>query len=692
MIDRLSRNRKRRNPGFAVLIALCLAAQNSSAAAATADFFVSPQGRDQWSGRLAEPDGNDGPFATVARARDAVRDLLKSRQEAQPVRVVLRGGTYYFDQPLEFGPDDSGTEQAPVVYTAAVGEQVVLSGGRRIENGHGGELHGMKLWVADVPEAKAETWRFRQLFVNGQRQPRTRLPKQGEYQIEALPDVVIANETWDKPVRRFVYAGTEIQRWHNLVDVDVVAPCRWVDNRLPIQEVDPDKRLVTFDRSSVFNLVELYHTQPSTYWVENVLEALDTPGQWYLDRPLGRLYYLPVGGQDMATAELVAPRLAQIVRVVGRSDAQVRFLRFEGLTFAHTEWQPPADWAASSQAAADVPGALFLTHATRCTISQCRVEHVGTYAVEVGAGCRDIEISHNRLTDLGGGGVKVGHESQRTTVADNEIVHAGRLFMSAVGVWVGHSAENNIIHNHIQDLHYSGISVGWQWNFGPSKAVNNIVEHNHIHDLGHGLLSDMGGIYTLGRSPGTRLRYNVIHDVKARAYGGWGIYPDEGSSEILVENNLVYRCSSSPFFAHINRQITVQNNVFAFGEQCQVERAGAAPGPEQEYVFRRNLVYYRQGQLVGYWDPQNRNFAYENNLYWNASGAPVTFSGKTFAEWQAAGQDKNSLIADPLFVDPEHGDFRLRPDSPAARIGFQPWDLSLVGPRSLPVVEKGSDS
>jgi hypothetical protein len=299
----------------------------------------------------------------------------------------------------------------------------------------------------------------------------------------------------------------------------------------------------------------------------------------------------------------------------------------------------------------------------------------------LGEGRADVAITHNRITDLGGGGVKVGHGSTRTVVADNEIGHGGRLFVSAVGVWVGHSPENQIVYNHIHDLHYSGISVGWQWDFKPSKAVNNLVEHNHIHDLGHGLLSDMGGIYTLGASPGTRLRYNVIHDVKARAYGGWGIYPDEGSSEIVIENNLVYRCSSSPFFAHINRNITAQNNIFAFGEQCQVERAGATAGPHLEYAFRRNIVCYDRGQLVGYWDPQNRNFAYERNLYWNASGAPVTFSGKGLAEWQAAGQDKETVFADPLFADPKKGDFRLRPGSPATKIGFEPWDLTAAGPR-----------
>ena len=676
------RTRKRRLPGLVILTGL-VAAQTALASTQTVDFFVSPQGQDRWSGRLADPDGTNGPFATVSRARDAVRALVKSRKKPQPLRVVLRGGTYWLDEPLEFGPEDSGTEQGPIIYAAARGERVILSGGRQLKTGYWGEANGHRAWLVDIPEVQAGTWRFRQLFVNGERRPRTRLPKEGEYQIEALPDVAITDDAWEKQVRRFVFSGTNIQRWYNLRDVEVVAPCRWVDNHLPILAVDADKHIVTFDRSSVFNLVELYHTKPSTYWVENVFEALDVSGQWYLDRPQGRLFLLPAKTEEPVSAELVAPRLTQLLRIVGRPEAPVRFLRFEGIGFAHTEWQPPADWAASGQAATDVPGAIFLTHAVRCGIIQCRIEHVGTYGIELAAGCREVEISRNQLLDLGGGGVKLGHESRRTIVADNEIAHGGRIFMSAVGIWVGHSPANQIVHNHIHDLDYSGISVGWQWDFKPSAAVTNLVAYNHIHDLGHGLLSDMGGIYTLGFSPGTRLVCNVIHDIKARAYGGWGIYPDEGSSGIAIESNLVYRCSSAPFFAHINRNITVQNNIFALGEQCQVERAGAVAGPEQEYAFLSNIVFYRQGQLVGYWDTNNRTFACERNLYWNASGAPITFYGKSLEEWRAAGQDRETIIEDPGFRDPEHGDFRLRPHSPALRIGFQPWNLTTVGPRSI---------
>jgi hypothetical protein len=117
-----------------------------------ADFFVSPRGKDTWSGKLADPGASDGPFATVARAREAVRALRKALKEPRRVRVVLRGGTYYLDAPLEFGPEDSGTEQGPVVYAAAAGEKVVLSGGRRVAGGRWGEVNGHRAWVVDIPE------------------------------------------------------------------------------------------------------------------------------------------------------------------------------------------------------------------------------------------------------------------------------------------------------------------------------------------------------------------------------------------------------------------------------------------------------------------------------------------------------------------------------------------------------------
>jgi hypothetical protein len=673
-----------------------------------ADFFVSTHGNDRWSGKLANPVGKDGPFATVTRARDAVRALLKTNAEPRPISIVLRGGTYYLDSTLDFGPEDSGTQQAPVVYTAAPGERVVLSGGRRLEGGRWSEVNGRQAWVVDIPEVKAGTWRFRQLFVNGERRPRTRLPRESEYRIESLP-----GDSLRSPTRQFFYApGDIVPGWRNLRDVEVVALARWADNRLPIESVDGDARRVSFDRPSLFVLVSCapwgdFTDTPTVYWVENVFEALDTAGQWYLDRPQGRLYYLPRPGEDMATGELVAPRLVRVVQVVGKSGAPVHDIRFEGITFSHTEWHPPADYASSLQAGVEVAGALFFDYAERCAITGGCIEHIGNCGIEVNFGCADLEFSHNRITDIGAGGIRVGHffsfekdengellererrrqaaissgpHSRRITISDNVIAHLGRFSPQAAGVFVGDNAENRIVHNHIHDLFQCAISVGSIQDFGPHQAQGNLVEHNHVHDVGQGVLSDVAGIYTCS-TPGSRIRYNRVHDVSRRDYGGWGIYPDQGAHDLLIQNNLVYRCQDGALFAHHNRDITAENNIFALSRGSQIERYGVGGF---ELTCRRNLIYYREGTALGSSGVENSGTdvcVFSHNFYWNASGQPVLFGNKSLAEWQAGGQDTHSIVDDPLFVDPVHGDFQLRPGSPAEQVGFEPWDLSNVGPR-----------
>jgi len=677
------------------------------------DFFVSMRGKDTWSGTLADPGENDGPFATVARARDAVRALRRVQKQPQRIRVVLRGGTYYLDSSLEFGPEDSGTEQGPVVYAAAAGEKVVLSGGRRLENGRWGEVNGRKAWVVNVPEVKAGTWRFRQLFVNGQRRPRTRLPKQGEYRIESLPGYT--GDFLRSPTKQFVYApGDIVPTWRNLQDVEIVGITRWLDNRLPIESAGVQTRTVTFDRPSLFAL--LSGSKPGVYWVENVFEAMDTPGRWYLDRPRGVLYYLPQPGEEMPAAEIIAPRLSQVLRVVGRAGATVHDLRFEGITFSHTEWQPPADYASSLQAGIEVPGALLFDYAQRCAVTGGRIEHVGNYGVEVGVGYADIEIARNQITDIGAGGIRIGHffswetdgsgrltergiqrkaampqgpHSQRITVADNKIAHCGRFTPEAVGVFIGDNANNQVIHNHIHDLFYSGISVGSVQDFGPNHAQGNIVEYNHIHDIGQGMLSDLAGIYTCS-TPGTRIRFNLVHDVSRRDYGGWGIYTDEGSHDTLIQKNLVYRCQDGALFAHHSRSITAESNIFALNPGAQVERGGIGGF---ELTCRRNLFYYVGTKAVGDYGSGHRGrdvCAFDRNLYWNVSGKPILFGNKSLAEWQAMGQDTDSLIADPMFLDPKNDDFRLRPGSPAGKIGFEPWDLSAIGPRQEPAAHNAA--
>ncbi|GMV97089.1 MAG: hypothetical protein AMXMBFR83_14480 [Phycisphaerae bacterium] len=620
-----------------------------------------------------------GGFTSIAAARDEIRARRARGEWKDPaIQVVIGEGMHFLAEPLTFGPQDGGTPNAPVTYQAAPGTHPVLSGGRRITGFKPVQIKGKPLWAAEIPEVRAGQWYFRQLFVNGRRRPRTRLPKEGFYTFAGLPTVK-AQTPWNEGQTEAAFKPGDIRNWKNLPDVDVVALHFWVESHLPLAEVNETESRARFNARSVFRLTEAHDLkQLARYYVENVFEALESPGQWYLDRPTGTLYYLPLPGETPENVTVIAPRLDQVVRVTGQTDggAAVSDLHFKGLTFSHADWSLPRDQAGASQAAVNVPGAVYFARASRCGLTACRVNQVSTYAVEFAAGCDACNVTDCELTDLGAGGVKIGHDSARTAVTQCDIGPGGKIFHSAVGVWIGNSGDNTVAHNDVHDLYYTGVSVGWTWGYGASKAVNNRVEYNHIYNIGQGMLSDMGGIYTLGVSPGTVLRYNRIHDVNAFQYGGWGLYNDEGSTGILLENNVVYRTRHGGYHQHYGKENHVTNNVFAFAKAGQIIRSR-----EEEHVsftFDHNIVYFNEGSLLGStW--KNDRFKLDHNVYWHAGGGKVDFAGQTLEEWRQRGHDRNSIIADPLFVDPARGDFALKPDSPALKLGFKPIDTSRIG-------------
>ncbi len=652
-----------------------------TAVAAPITLHVASDGNDAWSGSLAKANSarSDGPLATIPAALKAAR-ALTADQVKDGVVISVGGGVYELAAPLTITPDDAGGARHLTI-AAAANESPVLSGGRVIK-GWRPVAGRPELWEANIPDVRAGQWYFRQLFVNNQRRQRARTPNTGYYRIQG-------DSPQDKPVKLHFKPGEIKQAWADDGDVEVIALLAWADIRMQIRAVDEANHVATLSGDPRPSNRE----NNAEYYIENAPDGLDQPGEWYLNRRTGVVTYWPLPGEDMTQVRVVAPRLEELVRVEGdfAGKRAVEHLTLRGLTFAETDWTLGPNGYADTQAAIATHGDVFAEAATDCIIEDCTFTRLADYALELGRGCQRWRVVGNEMFDLGAGGVRLGVPDKRGdafeqnhghVVTDNHIHHGGLIFAPAVGLVILQSGQNRVAHNHIHDLYYSAISVGWNWGYQETPCRENLIEFNHLHDLGKSLLSDMGAVYTLGIQKGTVIRNNLIHDVNAFTYGGWGLYTDEGSTDIVLENNVVYRCKSAGFHQHYGRDNVVRNNIFAFNKENQLMRTRAEA--HISFSFTNNIVCFDSGNLLGSnWS--NDHYVMDRNDYYDArlgaNAAAMRFAGATLDEWRKRGHDVNSIIADPLFVAPEKFDFRLKPESPALKLGFKPIDLRTVGVR-----------
>jgi hypothetical protein len=698
------------------------------------DLFVSPNGKNSWSGTLPKPnaEGTDGPFATIEGARDEIRrrkSFVFSKQAAKysgafegPVTVWVRGGTYRVTEPISFDYRDS----APVTYRAYPGETPIVDGSTEITGWKKGTYRGRECWAADVPDVREKGWSFRELFVNGERRMRPRYPKKGLFSMESVPGLPEkGNWQTGRNYTRFVARPGDLRNFDHIEDIEVVYLHFWIEERTGVASYDETTRTVVMTRPSAAPLYAAHGESLADYYLDNVAEELSEPGEWYLDRAEAKVYYLPLPGEKLGKVEICAPRTLQLLTIQGDPDAGrfVEFLRFDGIVFQHTDWRHPdisdgasfarpsgdptayesrrnrrENRAACNQAAADVPGVIFLEAARYCRFTDCTVQNVGWYGFEIADASRGNAVTHCTIRQTGAGGIRMNGASAHDPVhrrtgdnalTDNEISAGGRIFHSAVGILSMHAFNNEISHNHIWDYYYTGISVGWVWGYMESVSRDNRIEYNHIHQIGQGLLSDMGGIYTLGVQPGTTIRGNHIHDITKAHYGGWCIYPDEGSSHMLIEANICYDTNDTIFNQHYGRENMVRNNLFAFGEDAVLSHSKA----EYEHCslrFERNiLIADGEGIFrIGYFgDLEKPNHTSDLNLMWDIGKKPLRFIKRNSTEfiplekWQEVGHDRHSVFANPKCADIAKRDFTLAPDSPATKIGFVPVDPKKAGPR-----------
>ncbi len=647
-----------------------------------AQFYIAPNGRD------SNPGTKEKPFASLISARNAVRKLKNRSPQNKNIVIHIAEGVYIMDEPLILNTEDGGSDKYPIIYQAEKGKMPIFSGGKQI---NGFKVNKDGIWEVQIPNIKYRQWRFDQLYVNGNRTVLARTPNKGFLKINEINENVLVKGTGRAPERatQTILFDTEDFSFaknianHEIKNVRFRTFHHWDFTLRFLDSIDNNQMAIytTGQGMKPWNPIK----KDGRVMFENFRAALDNAGEWFLNDE-GTLYYIPLPDQTPENTVIIAPVLENLISFNGdaKSGNFVEHIHFEGISFQHCAYNIPTTGSEPNQAAVLINAAIMLEGSRDISFRNCEVSKTGQHAIWFKKGCNNSVVENCYINDIGGGGIYLGDtkphegiEHTKNIQIKNNIIHTGgREFPSAIGIWVGHSSDNLITYNDIGNFYYTGISVGWIWGYKPSLSKRNTITYNNIHHIGWDLLSDMAAVYTLGKSEGTIISNNVIHHIHAYSYGGWGLYTDEGSSGILMENNLVYSTKTGGFHQHYGENNTIKNNIFAFAKMFQVQCTRVED--HLSFSFHNNIILFEEGTVLkGSWN--KIHIEMDQNLYWNISGNDYNFNEKSFGKWQRSGHDTNSFITDPNFKDPMAFNFKLKNKKSIKRIDFKPFKYKKAG-------------
>src|SRR4051794_6954001 len=728
---------------LAIVAGLCTAPSTYAASAPagrTSDFYVSPRGNDKFSGRL--PDVNatatDGPFATLERAKAAARQTRLSNRSAS-ITVALRGGIHRLQNTVVFSIKDSAGEEGRTTYLAYPGETPILSSGVPIT--HWKKLDASPkaasaaatnhLWAADVPPQLNNVLT---LYDGLKRLPRAQshgfTPPRGWKE----------DATGRAPSDVFYFPKGIVDAYSDFhgAELLVMPTANYEMNVLPISFVDRS-RLVGVTQYQASRPIGPMQFHNQTMWIENRIEDLDQPGEWVFDAENRRVILWPPSVKP--SDDIVSPVLTELVRVegaidyAGPKDEPVRNLTFEGLTFAHAELLPRRDQDGldlqHSWEHFDCPSAAVrFRGAENCALDRCR------FVASSGAGVRmDLHCEHNRVSScefshLGGVGILLAgygpgtkDVNRENEVTNNWVHHIGELSWSSPAIFAWQSGRNLIAHNLIHNTPYTGIVVSGRigWNrVGTSGSVRTIrwheislkdppsnwsarepylhgrlnrVEQNEIYDVME-RLGDGNAIYVSGTGRDNLIKQNYMHDGESDHLAGL-IRCDDDQEETIIEENVIYNARSMHQAIIVKGKNDICNNFLINLRPSRLKLSpmwqlhgyiGLEVNPATGAKIQHNIVYasdpsytpYIQNRTYGKGaDPRLRDCDADFNLYF--SPTDPSWPKSHLDEERVFGIDLHSEAADPLFADVEHGDLRLKNDSPAFKLGIQPIALDMVG-------------
>lgn len=697
-----------------------------SFASPKADFYLSPHGSDEWSGTLAapNPENTDGPFASLERARNAVRTLKGNT--SKDIVVLVREGKYTITKTVVFGLEDSASADSSITYAAYPGETPVFSSGKDINawSKVNGTLEGLpkaaqgKVWVADVSD------KFLTLYDEQGMLPRARS--------EALKPLAGGNKT------KLHFPRGRLKNWPNITDIEIlVRPTRaWIMNVLPLAKVDEKKSIAHTSIPATYGMVK------KNFWIENAIEELDEAGEWVLNTQTGKVYLWPRNNSDLTKSQVTAPQLIEFIRIEGQIDKQgpldipVRNLHFRGLTFKHSERFTLAqndkglqhDWDMHDNA-----NAVFRLRGTEgCVLANNHFLHSGSSAIRVDLHGQFNEITGNHIEHMGGAGILLSGYGPGTKdvnkfnlVSNNHIHHIGKIYWHSPGIFINQSGDNRVSNNLIHHTNYIGLNISGlvtrffvkqnkressrtiRWHEianKPSKnptldelrpylhTRNNLVELNEIHHVMQ-ILGDGNGIYIRGSGPGNVIRRNYIHHLVAPINAQSAIRTDGGQMDTLIAENVMYLTKSQGMTLKLNNRF--ENNVIADVIAPRGIYLKIVEGPMKGASNKRNIFYSTNPDCAFISQPgggKERKFGEDSrgreiarmqdvdsdyNIYYCKQDPSM--AEKVLSQLQSKGTDEHSRIIDPMFVDPENEDFRLKAGSPALDMGIIPIDLSKIG-------------
>ena len=534
------------------------------------EFYLSPDGDDQADGSQKHP------FRSFERAKEAVRNA----EADGSIAVNLLAGEYTLTEPVTFTAEDGGKNGHKVIWR---GEAVrpVISGGTRI-SGWREEENG--IWSAAAPVEEMRT-----LYIDGVPAERA----SSKYLYSAM--AAFTNDGSSYASDGFYVSARNFPEFSHPEELETVWPLQWTLQRLPVSGLEKtDKKTVRVAMKQPYYdyavTKEFDGTNPGPgkikfFYLENARELLDEPGEFYFDKREKRVYYYPYQAQDLASAKVYAGTCEGMIRVEGTEENKVESLVFENLEFRYGAWNEASQTGVDivqddkmTSAHADIvltkgkmiAAQLEVNHADGLEIRGCRFSDLGSIALGLFENVTNATVCGNVFTDISASAISVGHWDQKNNanavrcknidITNNVIRRTGVEYAGSDAVKLYYTKNVRVQHNDIEDISYSGISVGWGWGIEDIlDAGQNLIADNRIVDVMK-TTKDGGHIYTLGQNRDTVISGNYLSK-SGEQYGG--VYNDQGSSYMRVVGNVIEKCGNWLFSGNADQKFISAENNFA---------------------------------------------------------------------------------------------------------------------------------